>query len=183
MIKKTAAAYELARKFLQKGDSKNARLAMDIGDRFKKVAGVARGLRMHPAVVDDDLDATHRNLDLIDSYIDKVKARVSRIDPDVFSGLDGVGDRGKKALRHLQDLEKLQHAIRDLMSTNRGRKSVESNMALDHLKDLVQEDLENGVLEGEDAEVMKNYISYLQPDSDTEKDMEFQFRSPPGRLI
>jgi hypothetical protein len=38
MLKKTAAAYDLAQKFLQKGDARNARLAMDIGDRFKKIA-------------------------------------------------------------------------------------------------------------------------------------------------
>lgn len=35
MFKKTAAAYDLAYKFLQKGDVKNARIAMGIGDKFK----------------------------------------------------------------------------------------------------------------------------------------------------
>jgi hypothetical protein len=35
MFKKTAAAYDLAQKFIQKGDARKARLAMYIGDRFK----------------------------------------------------------------------------------------------------------------------------------------------------
>jgi len=44
MFKKTAAAYDLAQKFLQKGDARKARLAMDIGDRFQNLAKQAATL-------------------------------------------------------------------------------------------------------------------------------------------
>jgi hypothetical protein len=44
MFKKTAAAYGLAQEFLQRGDSRNARLAMDIGDRFENLVKLAATL-------------------------------------------------------------------------------------------------------------------------------------------
>jgi len=44
MFNKTAAAYDLAQKFLQKGDARNARLAMDIGDRLQNLAKQAATL-------------------------------------------------------------------------------------------------------------------------------------------
>lgn len=44
MFKKTAAAYDLAQRFIQQGDARNARLAMDIGDRFQDLAKQAATL-------------------------------------------------------------------------------------------------------------------------------------------
>jgi len=56
-------------------------------------------------------------------------------------------------------------------------------MALEHLKDIVNEDIKNGLLEGEDAEVMKNYIMHLHPKTGLKKDKGFQFKTPPGEKI
>ena len=186
MFKKTAAAYELAQKFLQKGNVEKARMAMEIGDRFHKIAGsdwVVRGDRLHPAIVDGDDDATVRNLNLIDSYLGKVHGRISKIDPDIYSGLGHVGNRHKKALEGLKDLENLQKAVRDLMSTNKGRKSLGSNMALEHLKELVQMATADGELEPEEQKVLQNYIAYLQPKTGKKEDAEFYFKTPPGEII
>lgn len=44
MFKKSAAAYDLAHRFLQKGDVKNARIAMGIGDKFKGMGDRLKGM-------------------------------------------------------------------------------------------------------------------------------------------
>jgi hypothetical protein len=185
MFKKTAAAYGLAQKFLEKGDASRARLAMDIGDRFQKIAinYTPRWERLHPAIVGDDLEEVHRNLDLMSNYMKKVQERASRIDPAVFSGTGTTGRRNQGALRHIQELQGTLDALKSLTSTNRGRKSAEANMALEHLKDIVEEDIRNGLLDDKDARVMKNYIMHLQPRTGLEKDKEFQFKTPPGEKI
>lgn len=184
MFKKTAAAYDLAHKFLQRGDARNARLAMDIGDRFEKAAGaLERGSRLHPAYVEGDLEATGENLNLMGYYLKKVQSRVSKIDPNVFSGTGTTGRRSKEALEHLQELQGVLDSVKALTTTNKGRKSLGSNMALEHLKDIVNEDIKNGLLEGEDAKVMKNYIMHLQPATGLEKDKGYLFKTPPGEEI
>jgi antitoxin component HigA of HigAB toxin-antitoxin module len=69
------------------------------------------------------------------------------------------------------------------MGINKGRKSTESNMALEHLQDLVEQDIENGTLEGQGAELMRNYLMHLQPKTGLQEDKEYQWRKPPGRLV
>jgi hypothetical protein len=185
MFKKTAAAYDLAQKFLQKGDARRARLAMDIGDRFQKIAAeyTEREDRLHPAIVEGDLEATNRNLNMMSDYLKKVHGRVSKIDPAIYRELGGTTQRYKEALEHLQKLQGVLDAVKSLTSTDKGRKSVEANMALEHLKDVIEEDISSGLLEGADAEVMRNYIMHLQPKTGLKKDKEFQFRVPPGEKI
>jgi len=115
MFKKTAAAYDLAQKFLQKGDARKARLAMDIGDRFEKAAGaLERGSRLHPAYVEGDLGATGDNLNLMGDYLKKVQSRVLKIDPNVFSGMGTTGLRSKEALQHLQELQGVLDSVKAL---------------------------------------------------------------------
>jgi hypothetical protein len=177
MFKKTAAAYGLAQEFLQRGDSRNARLAMDIGDRFEKAAGaLGRGDRLHPAIVEGDLEATNKNLNLMGDYLKKVHSRVSKISPNVFSGMGTTGSRSKEALEHLQKLQGVLDSVRALTTTNKGRKSLESNMALEHLKDIINEDIKSGLLEGKDAEVMENYIMFLQPATGRDEDSNYLFK-------
>jgi hypothetical protein len=185
MFKKTAAAYDLAQKFLQKGDARKARLAMDIGDRFQKIAEeyVERADRLHPAIVEGDIEATNRNLNLMSAYLRKVQERASRIDPAVFSDTGTTGKRNKDALQHIQELQGTLDAIKSLTSTNKGRKSLEANMALEHLKEIIDEDIRSGLLEGEDAQAMKNYVMHLQPKSGLDKDKPHYFKMPPGEKI
>jgi hypothetical protein len=126
MFKKTATAYDLAQKFLQKGDARKARLAMYIGDRFQKIAEeyVERADRLHPAIVEGDLEATNRNLNKISDMLRKVHARVSKVDSNVFSGLGGGHEKRRKdALEHLNKQQGVLDAVKSIMSTNMGRES------------------------------------------------------------
>ena len=186
MFKKTATAYDLAQKFLQKGDARKARLAMYIGDRFQKIAEeyVERADRLHPAIVEGDLEATNRNLNKISDMLRKVHARVSKVDSNVFSGLGGGHEKRRKdALEHLNKQQGVLDAVKSIMSTNMGRKSLEANMALEHLKEIIEEDIRSGMLEGEDVQLMEKYIAYLQPKTGLDKDKPHYFRTPPGEII
>jgi hypothetical protein len=66
-------------------------------------------------------------------------------------------------MQYSQNTCRLQDAVRALMSTNKGRKSADSDMTLEHPRHLVEHDIENGALEDQGAELIRSYLMNLQP--------------------